>query len=107
MSIEREEVERIAGLANLRFEEEELEAFAPRFRQIVEYITRLEQVEVGDARPLFHPLPADEARKSLRADEVQGSLPIDKVMQNAPEPVEGQFRVPRVIDSNAAREETP
>ena len=98
MSITRAEVLKIADLARLHFNEEEVDAFTAQFQSILDYIEQLKQVNVSDIDPTSHvSLTADFEKHMFRKDEVQPSLPVEESLANAPDPGSGHFRVPKVL----------
>lgn len=98
MPISTDEAEKIARLAHLKFDPEELARFVPRFREILDYFTQLEQVSVDEVEPMYHALFGREPGTPQRKDEVRPSLPTGEALANAPDPADGHFRVPRVIE---------
>jgi len=98
MSITREDVQKIADLANLYFSEEEMDAFTLQFQKILDYIEQLKQVNVEDIEPTSHvSLTADFEKHIFREDRVESSLPVEESLANAPDPGSGHFRVPKVL----------
>ena len=88
------EVRRIAGLARLRLEPDEIERFRDDLGRILTYFSALEAVDVTDVTPTAHVLePGDRGR----ADEPRSCLPRDLVLHGAPDTAAGHFRVPRVL----------
>jgi len=86
------EVQHIAHLARLELTEEEINHYSEQLSAILEYFTRLQEVDasqVGTATPEPTPLRADASRPGLsRAD----------LLRNAPSVEEDQFRVPPVFE---------
>jgi aspartyl-tRNA(Asn)/glutamyl-tRNA(Gln) amidotransferase subunit C len=98
VSITRAEAVKIADLARLHFNEEELDAFTAQFQGILDYIEQLKQVDVSNVDPTSHvSLAPDFEKHMFREDEVQPSLPVEESLANAPDPGSGHFRVPKVI----------
>jgi aspartyl-tRNA(Asn)/glutamyl-tRNA(Gln) amidotransferase subunit C len=98
MSITRENVQKIADLANLYFSEEEMDAFILQFQSILDYIEQLKQVNVEAIEPTSHvSLTADFEKHIFREDKVKPSLPVEESLANAPDPGSGHFRVPKVL----------
>ena len=98
MSITREEVLKIADLARLHFNEEELDAFTAQFQSILDYVEKLKQVDVSNSEPTSHvSLTADFEKHMFREDEVKSSLSLEDSLANAPDPGSGHFRVPKVL----------
>lgn len=92
--VTREEVERIAGLARLRFSEEELESFTEGFDRIVAYVEKLDEVDTTGVEPMAR---AATDQTEPRADEVGEMLEPAEALKNAPQKTEGFFRVPKVL----------
>ena len=86
----------IAGLAKLELTAEEEERFARDLGQVLDYVTQLEKWDTTDVEPMYHPLPVYDA---LRADTPGESLSQDAALANAPAQGDGQFRVPKVVES--------
>jgi aspartyl-tRNA(Asn)/glutamyl-tRNA(Gln) amidotransferase subunit C len=98
MAIARDEVLKIADLAKLHFAQAEIDAFAPQFQRILEYIEQLEAVPVEDVEPTSHvSLTSDFEKHLFREDQVGRSLPAEEYLSAAPDPGNGHFRVPKVI----------
>jgi aspartyl-tRNA(Asn)/glutamyl-tRNA(Gln) amidotransferase subunit C len=96
--ITRAEVMKIADLARLHFNEEDLDAFTAQFQSIFDYVEQLKQVDVSNVDPTSHiALAPDFEKHMFREDEVQSSLPVEQSLANAPDPGSGHFRVPKVI----------
>jgi aspartyl-tRNA(Asn)/glutamyl-tRNA(Gln) amidotransferase subunit C len=98
MSVSREDVLKIAGLARLYFSEEETEAFAEQFQRILDYVEQLKQVDVENIEPTSHvSLTAEFEKHIFREDEVKPSLAVEESLANAPDSGSGHFRVPKVL----------
>jgi aspartyl-tRNA(Asn)/glutamyl-tRNA(Gln) amidotransferase subunit C len=98
LSITRAEVLKIAELAKLHFDDEEVNAFTPQFQRILDFVEQLKQVNVEGVDPTSHvSLTADFEKHIFREDEVRPSLPVEKSLANAPDPAEGHFRVSKVL----------
>lgn len=98
MAVSREEVRKIADLANLRFETGELERFQEQFQSILDYVTQLESVATEGVDPTYHALAEEKAVTPMRADAPEPSLCREEVLENAPRQVDGQFQVPGVLE---------
>lgn len=89
--IEREEVLHVAKLARLRLSEAEVERMAGELSGILEHVDRIAELELDDVAPTSHVV---ELENVLRTDEPRASWLRDVVLEQAPDPVEGAFRVP-------------
>jgi aspartyl-tRNA(Asn)/glutamyl-tRNA(Gln) amidotransferase subunit C len=89
------EVEHVARLARLDLAPEEKERMRGQLDAILSYIEQLRRVDTTGVEPTAHVLPLVNV---LRDDEVRPSYPVDAMLANAPEPEDGQFRVPRILE---------
>ena len=98
MPIDKSEVLRIAELAKLHFNEQDLGVFTEQFQRILDYIELLKQVNVEGVEPTSHvSLTPDFEEHIFRKDEVKASLPVDESLANAPDRGHDHFRVPKVL----------
>jgi aspartyl-tRNA(Asn)/glutamyl-tRNA(Gln) amidotransferase subunit C len=95
MSITHKEVEHVAKLARLELSEAEQEQFVGQLNAILKYAEKLNGLNTDGIEPTSHVLPLANV---MREDTVKPSLPIEKVLLNAPEEDEGQFKVPPVLE---------
>ncbi len=95
MKITREDVEHVAQLARLHFGEEELESFTHQMDAILTYMDQLNELDTSQVEPTTH---AMELVNVFREDVVTGSIPVEKVLTNAPRHSGQSFQVPRVIE---------
>ncbi len=96
MDTPRIDVAYIAELAKLELNDEEKERYTHDLEQVLAYVTQLEKWDTGTVAPMCHPLEAFDA---LRADIPGESLDNKAALSNAPEQLNGQFRVPKVVES--------
>jgi aspartyl-tRNA(Asn)/glutamyl-tRNA(Gln) amidotransferase subunit C len=97
MAISRDDVAGIAELAKLQFSEEEIEAFTPQFRRILNYVEKLQEVSVEGVEATTHVGRQSRSDAEGRADETGRSFAVETALANAPDPGAGHFRVPKVI----------
>lgn len=95
-SIDTDGVSHVANLARLEFNDTETQEFTETLARILDYVGKLDELETDDVEPTSHIHPLQNITK---ADVVKPSLPRDEVLANAPEPEEGFFSVPRVIET--------
>lgn len=95
-TIDTDGVSHVANLARLEFNDTETQEFTETLARILDYISKLDELETDDVEPTSHIHPLQNITKE---DVVKPSLPRDQVLANAPEPEEGFFSVPRVIDT--------
>jgi aspartyl-tRNA(Asn)/glutamyl-tRNA(Gln) amidotransferase subunit C len=95
MKIRREEVEHVARLARLELTESEKETFTDQMDAILAYVEKLNELDTAGIVPTSHAVPMENA---FRADEVTPPIGVDHALANAPDRLEGFFRVPKVIE---------
>lgn len=95
MRITQKEVEHVATLARLKLEPAEITTFTSQMDAILSYVDKLSELNTDGIVPTSHAVPMENA---FRADEVRPSLGTDGALANAPDRVEGFFRVPKVIE---------
>ncbi|HYR20497.1 MAG TPA: Asp-tRNA(Asn)/Glu-tRNA(Gln) amidotransferase subunit GatC [Myxococcales bacterium] len=98
MAIDRTTVRHVARLARLALTAEEEERTAAQLGHVLEYIERLEAVDVSGIEPLSFAGDASEAEAVMREDQVRPGLPRDKVLAEAPEQDGSAFVVPRILE---------
>lgn len=91
--IDRFDFGHLCRLAHLRFEPEEMEKLRPQLEQIVAWVSQLGELTIDGKAGI-----TGEARLPFRPDEVEASLPRDKVLAAAVEKDEAFFKVPKVIE---------
>ncbi len=96
MSLSRTQVEYIAELAKLQLTDAEIDRYTEQLSAVLDYAARLQAVSTGDIPPTASVLPIAGV---TRDDVVQPSLPRDIALVNAPDAMDGQFRVDAVLDS--------
>ena len=94
-AITPEEVEHVANLARLEFNEEEINQFTHQLGRILDYIGKLNELDTTDVPPTSHVLPIHNVSKE---DAVKPSYDRELVFATAPETEEGHFDVPKVIE---------
>lgn len=95
MKITREEVLHVAGLARLRFTEEEAETFSGQLGAILEYVEQLNEPDVSGVEPMAH---VHDIVNAFRPDVARPSMPNEKALAAAPLSEDGCFRVPKIIE---------
>lgn len=95
MKITKKDVEHIALLSRLKFTEEEKETFVKQLSDILTHVEKLNEVDAKAIEPTSHVI---KMQNVMRDDIVTGSLPVEKVLANAPDRTEEFFRVPKIIE---------
>jgi aspartyl-tRNA(Asn)/glutamyl-tRNA(Gln) amidotransferase subunit C len=89
--IDREQVLHVARLARLGLTEEEVEAMSGELSTILDHVDKISELDLEGVEPTSHVI---ELQNVLRPDEPRPSWPRERVLESAPDPAEGAFRVP-------------
>ncbi len=98
--VSREEVEHVADLARLQLSQEELERFSDQLSRILTYVDEVNAVDTTGIPGTLSMVAG--AANLWRDDEVRPSLSREQAVGNAPDAVDGLFRVPQVIGEAGA-----
>ena len=98
MPISQSDIEKVAQLAHLELDAEELKTFGPQITEIVNYVEQINELDTANIEPAIGGLALEGAKTdSSRADEISGSLGQKTALAEAPDPASGHFRVPKVL----------
>ena len=89
-----DQVRHVAKLSRLTLSEAQLAHLAPQLESILQYVAKISEVDVAGVEPMAHALPL---KNVFREDVVEPSLPVEKVLMNAPETDGRFFKVPKII----------
>ncbi len=95
MSIDVDTARKVAHLARIRVEDDDLPALAGEFNAILGFIEQLQEVDVDGIEPMVSVTPM---RLKRREDVVTDGNQQAKVLSNAPDAREGFFAVPKVVE---------
>ena len=95
MALDASQIEKIAHLARLGIDAEDIPAYARNLSDILAFVEQLETVDTTSVVPLAHPL---DALQRLRADEVTESDQREAFQAVAPQTEAGLYLVPKVIE---------
>jgi aspartyl-tRNA(Asn)/glutamyl-tRNA(Gln) amidotransferase subunit C len=98
MKITKDDVLKVAALANLELSENEVDTYRGHLDDILTYIEKLNEVDTSGIEPLTQVVAASTDDSALREDLVVRADIITEVLQGAPDPEAPYFRVPRVIE---------
>jgi aspartyl-tRNA(Asn)/glutamyl-tRNA(Gln) amidotransferase subunit C len=95
MSVDKQTAAKVARLARISMNDNELDKAADELKAIVTWVEKLAEVDTDNVEPL--PSPVDiELRQ--RDDVVNDGNCVDDVTKNAHETLEGYFVVPKVVE---------
>jgi aspartyl-tRNA(Asn)/glutamyl-tRNA(Gln) amidotransferase subunit C len=95
-SFDLAQVRHVAMLSRLAFSDDEARLFAGHLSAILDYVEKLDALNVEGVEPTSHAL---ELTNVLRRDEPHPSLPPGEALANAPESEAQCFRVPPIIQA--------
>lgn len=93
VQVDEKLVREIALLARLDLSQEETEMFVSQFRDILEYVSILNEVDTENVPPAYLSSPN---RSIIREDEIESSVPTGEFIANAPEAKDDYVVIPRV-----------
>lgn len=94
MAVSKEEIIRIANLADLNLDEKDIDKYTKNITDILEFA---EIVNKLDTEKIKETIGINGEYNVFREDEVKTSLEKEEVLRNAPSQDEGMFRIPKVI----------
>ncbi|MGL5009223.1 MAG: Asp-tRNA(Asn)/Glu-tRNA(Gln) amidotransferase subunit GatC [Paracoccaceae bacterium] len=95
MAIDTETARKVAKLARIRVEAQDLPALAEKLSGILGFMEQLNEVDVTGVEPMTSVTPM---RLKRRADVVTDGEMQAAVLKNAPDAREGFFAVPKVVE---------
>ncbi len=94
MQITVEDIKKVANLARLQLNQEEVETMTGQVDTILGYVAKLNELNTDGVIPTTHAISINNA---FREDVVQDSLPQEQALQNGPLQNGEAFVVPKVI----------
>ena len=85
----------VAGLARIELTEEEAGKFELQLEHILEYMHKLDQIDVNGIEPTAH---ANPVLNITRPDETKPGLTSEEALANGPQTGSNQFIVPKVVE---------
>ena len=95
MTLGRDDIQKIALLARLEINEQELEHYTQTLSQILGLIDQMNAVDTSSVSPMAHP---QDVSLRLREDRVGETDRREQFQKIAPETENGFYLVPRVIE---------
>ncbi len=94
MNVDKALIEHIGELARLKLTEGEIKRFLPQLKELLEYFSKLDKVDVSNVKASFQPV---ELKNMLREDNAKECLSQEKALANAKEKKDGYFKGPMAI----------
>ncbi|MCZ6804519.1 MAG: Asp-tRNA(Asn)/Glu-tRNA(Gln) amidotransferase subunit GatC [Proteobacteria bacterium] len=95
MSLNKSEVQKIAWLAGLAIDEQDIPNYSDELSNILDLVERMNSANTEGISPISHPL---DLSARLRADKVTENNQRDHFQENAPLTDDGCYLVPKVIE---------
>jgi len=95
MSLDSDDVKKIANLARLQIDEAGIPEYAKNLSNILGLVEQMDAVDTDNVLPMAHPL---DAVQRLRTDEVTEQNQRDHFQKHAPKVENGLYLVPKVIE---------
>ncbi len=95
MSLDKEEIEKIAWLARLALDEDDISNYSRDLTNILSMIEQMNAIDTKNIEPLAHPL---EINARLRDDAINETNQREKFQKLAPAVENGHYIVPKVIE---------
>ena len=98
-NVDHQTVLRVATLARIRVDDEQVEAIAKQLTRILEYVEILNEVDTTGVEDATHSVGSQD---ELRQDQPVTSWSPERALANAPNKQDGFIRVPRVLDQEGS-----
>lgn len=95
MSLSEEQVRKVAELARLRVDDEQVTGYARELSRILDLVESLDEADTADVAPMAHPL---DLAARLREDVVTEDNRREAFQAIAPAVEDGVYLVPKVIE---------
>lgn len=95
MAISRNDIEKVALLARIKVDEDQITALEKDLGNILDLVDQLQSADTTQTEPMAHPL---DAVQRLRADVVTETNQREAFQAIAPATENGLYLVPRVIE---------
>lgn len=89
------EVKKIASLARLKMDSKEAATYGEQLSNILDYIGKLNEIDTSDVEPTSNVVGLTNV---TREDKEVPSLSQSDALKNAPDPSNGFYRVPKIIE---------
>ncbi|MGY4790388.1 Asp-tRNA(Asn)/Glu-tRNA(Gln) amidotransferase subunit GatC [Pediococcus pentosaceus] len=96
-NITKKDVEHVATLAKLKFNDEQLEKFTDQIEDIIDLVDTLNEVDTTNVEPTFN---VTDQLNRMREDVAVCSNDKEALLANAPETENGFIRVPAILDES-------
>jgi len=93
IKVDEKLVKEIASLARLDLSQEEIGMFVSQFKDILDYVSILNEVDTDNVPPAYL---SSTYKNQPREDEIEASVPTEEFLSNAPQTKDDYVVIPRV-----------
>ena len=93
IQVDEKLVQEIASLARLDLTEDETRVFVSQFKDILDYVSILNEVDTENVSPAYL---SSSSKNAPREDVIEVSVPTEEFLANAPESKDDYVLIPRV-----------
>jgi aspartyl-tRNA(Asn)/glutamyl-tRNA(Gln) amidotransferase subunit C len=91
--LDKEKLKHYAFLARLTLSEEELETFSLQLQKVLDYVSKINELDLTDFEPLTNLLPS----LPLREDKPEESKNREDIINNFPDKEGNYLKVPKIL----------
>ncbi|PRR79073.1 Glutamyl-tRNA(Gln) amidotransferase subunit C [Clostridium liquoris] len=95
MAVSKKDVEYVAELARIELMEDEKEGMIEDLNKVLTYMDKLNELDTDNVDIIVNPYYIEN---KFREDEVEESMQLSDIMENAPEKLEEYILVPTIIE---------
>ncbi|AMB99457.1 glutamyl-tRNA amidotransferase [Aerococcus urinaehominis] len=100
MEFTNEEIQHIANLSKLAFNDEEVAMIRDQFANIVNMVQELDQVDTEGVEAMAY---ATDVHNIMREDQAQAGTDRDLLMKNVPAQKDGMIEVPAIMNDEGGK----
>ena len=89
------DLSRAVKLARIELTPEEERRLAPQLSEVLQYVNKLNELDVSDVEPTAHAAPLSNV---MREDQPRETLSQEDALRNAPKTANGLFVVPKIVE---------
>tara|TARA_B100000459_G_C8504221_1_gene168802 strand:- start:12 stop:290 length:279 start_codon:yes stop_codon:yes gene_type:complete len=89
------DLSRAVKLARIELTPEEERRLAPQLGEVLQYVNKLNELDVSDVEPTAHAAPLSNV---MREDQPRETLSQEDALRNAPKTANGLFVVPKIVE---------
>ena len=94
MEVDRKLLEHVADVARIKLTEPEIKKFLPQLRELLEFFSKLNDINTENVKPSFQPV---ELKNALREDDEKECLSQEDALSLTEHKKDGYFKGPRAV----------